>query len=109
LGDERLVSAVLADLETAPINEAFRATLRLLSKLTLQPEQIHAEDIEAVRVEGVTDRAIEDAIHVCALFNIVDRCADALGFEFPANYDRMQYGRGLLKMGYGWIVGVHDS
>jgi hypothetical protein len=44
--------------------------------------------------------AIEDAIHVCAVFNIYDRVADALGFEVPepAAFDRSAIS--LLRRGY---------
>jgi hypothetical protein len=32
---------------------------------------------------GVSDEALEDAIHVATLFNVIDRIADALGFDLP--------------------------
>jgi hypothetical protein len=49
----------------------------------------------------VSDDALEDAIHVCALFNVIDRIADALGFDLPdENYwDRVA--PGFLAGGYG--------
>jgi hypothetical protein len=30
---------------------------------------------------GISEEAISDAIHVCVLFNVVDRVADGLGIE----------------------------
>ncbi|MDQ3823272.1 MAG: hypothetical protein M3321_08535 [Actinomycetota bacterium] len=36
-----------------------------------------------MRATGVSDEALEDAIDVCALFNVIDRIADALGFDVP--------------------------
>lgn len=78
-----LVQAVLDDVETAPIAAGLRATLRLLEKLTLEPAALAADDVRAVRRAGVSDAAIADAIHVGALFNVINRCADALGFELP--------------------------
>jgi hypothetical protein len=53
-----------------------------------------------VRAAGVSDGALEDAIHVCALFNVIDRIADALAFELP---DSEYWGRvapGFLAGGY---------
>jgi hypothetical protein len=39
-----------------------------------------------VRKHGASDQAIADAIHVCVLFNIANRCADALGFEIAPGF-----------------------
>ncbi|PZR99032.1 MAG: hypothetical protein DLM70_16140 [Chloroflexi bacterium] len=67
-----------------------------MAKLTLSPDTIEGSDVHDVRVQGVNDHAISDAIHVCALFNMIDRCADALGFEVPIGHP----GRYLLDHGY---------
>ncbi len=32
---------------------------------------------------GVSAEALADAVHVCALFNMIDRIADSLGFHVP--------------------------
>ena len=61
-----------------------RATLGFLEKMTLRPDELSQSDAEAVRDAGVTDEALLDAIHVAALFNMIDRMADSLGFEPPA-------------------------
>jgi alkylhydroperoxidase family enzyme len=52
--------------------------------VTLAPETVRAADVERVRRAGVEDEAIEDALSVCALFNVIDRIADGLGFEVPS-------------------------
>ena len=49
----------------------------------------------------MSDQAIEDAIHVCAFFNMLDRVADALGFEIPSPEGFAQDADSLLKRGYG--------
>ena len=77
------MQAVIEDYRHAPIDERLRATLEFLEKLTLHPEEVGPADAAAVRAAGVSDEALEEAIHVCALFNIIDRMADALGFEVP--------------------------
>jgi hypothetical protein len=52
---------------------------------------VTAADVEAVRATGLADEAISDAIHVCALFNVIDRIADSMGFEVPpADYFALQ-------------------
>jgi len=75
------VAAVLDDLDTAPVDDRLRATLRMLAKLTVDPDAFGPADVAPVRALGVGDDAIADAICVCALFNIATRCADALGFD----------------------------
>lgn len=42
-----------------------------------------SEDAEAVRAAGESGDALADAIHVCALFSMIVRLADALGWDVP--------------------------
>jgi uncharacterized peroxidase-related enzyme len=97
--DGALVAAVLTDLESAPIEEPLRATLRMLGKLTAEGE-LSTEDMRRVLTAGVSPGQVEDALAVCAAFNTTTRLADALGFEVlsPAGFDAgAKY---LLKRGY---------
>jgi len=74
--------------------------LGFLEKLTLDPLAVSPADIAPLRAAGVSDEAIEEAIHVCALFNLYDRIADSLGFEVP---DAEAFEAGavmMLKRGY---------
>ena len=57
--------------------------LGFLEKLTLDPLAVSGADLVPLRAAGVSDDAIEEAIHVCALFSMYDRISDALGFEVP--------------------------
>ena len=99
MGDE-ITRAVLDDWQTAPIDRRLRAALNLIEKLTLRPDQIEPGDIDALRAEGISDEAIEDAIHVAVLFNIMDRIADSLGFEIPTAEGFARAADVLLKRGY---------
>jgi alkylhydroperoxidase family enzyme len=38
-------------------------------------------DLDALRVQGLNDRAIHDAVQVISYFNYINRVADALGVE----------------------------
>jgi len=67
---------VLEDVGTAPIGEPLRETLRLLAKLTLEPERFGPDDLQEARAVGVDDDALAEAMYVCALFNIIVRCAN---------------------------------
>jgi alkylhydroperoxidase family enzyme len=95
------VDAVLADWRTAPVSGKMRAALGLIEKLTLLPEEITRDDIEAVRAAGVTDDAIEDAAFVCALFTTYVRLADTFKFDIPPAEGFEESAKMLLKVGYG--------
>jgi uncharacterized peroxidase-related enzyme len=97
--DGAKVQAVLTDLESAPVGEPLRATLRMLGKLTAEGE-VSADDMREVLSAGVSPQQIEDALAVCVAFNTTDRLADAFGFEVlsPEGFEAgAQY---LLKRGY---------
>jgi uncharacterized peroxidase-related enzyme len=99
--DEALVKAVLADPETAPINERLRAALRFLRKLTLEPAAVGADDVRALHAVGLSDAAIEEAVYVATMFNTIDRLADAFDFK-PSDERGLRWvARILLKVGYG--------
>ena len=97
--DSPKVAAVLADLDSAPIEEPLRATLRMLGTLTREGE-LSDGDMRAVLAAGVSRQQIEDALAVCFAFNTTNRLADAFGFELlsPAGFEAgASY---LLKRGY---------
>ena len=95
-----MVHAILEDWRKAPLDEPLRALLGFLEKLTLEPAKVTAADIEPLRAAGLSDDAIEEAIHVCVLFNMYDRIADALGFDIPGDEAFEVGARFLLKRGY---------
>ena len=97
--DEAKVQAVLSDLETAPIGEPLRATLRLLGKLTRE-QTASADDMRAVLSAGVSHEQVEDALSVCFAFNTTNRLADAFGFVVPGHKDFEAGAKFLLKRGY---------
>ncbi len=88
------------DWRTAPLDAKLRATLGFLEKLTLRPNDVRPADVAPLRAAGLSDEAIEDAINVCALFNIYDRLADALGWYLPGPEGYAASGRSLMQRGY---------
>ena len=93
------VAAVLADLESAPVEGPLRATLRMLGKLT-QEGKVGAEDMRAVLAAGVSPQRVRDALAVCAAFNTTNRLADAFGFEVLSPEGFEAGAKYLLKRGY---------
>jgi uncharacterized peroxidase-related enzyme len=100
LKDDRFVRAVIADWRTAPLDAKLRATLGFLEKLTLRPNEVRPADIAPMRAAGLSDEAIEDAITVCALFNIYDRMADALAWHLPDRAGYSASAQNLMRRGY---------
>ena len=75
--------AVERDWRTATVSGRLKATLGFLEKLTLRPAEVTRDDADAVRAAGVSNDALVDAIHVCALFSMIVRLADSFGWDVP--------------------------
>ena len=97
--DEGKVSAVMANLETAPIDERLRATIRLLRKLTRE-HSVDADDIGPVLAAGVSREQIEDALAVAFVFNTVDRLSRTFGWVVSGPKAFAVGARFLLTRGY---------
>jgi alkylhydroperoxidase family enzyme len=95
------VAKVLEDHRAAPISPQLRAVLDLLQKVTLAPTEVSRADADAARTAGASDEAIEDALAVCAYFNLIDRLADSLGFDLPSREEHAAYAPQFLAEGYG--------
>lgn len=91
---------MVANWRTAPISPQLRATLGFLEKMTLSPDELVPADANAVLAAGVGRQALVDAIHVCALFSMIVRLADALGWDVPPPEAFAARGRVLLESGY---------
>ena len=97
--DGAKVRAVLADLESAPVEEPLRATLRMLGTLTAGGT-LSAGDMRNVLAAGVSPQQVQDALAVCAAFNTTGRLADAFGFEVLSPEGFEAGAKYLLKRGY---------
>ena len=97
--DGSRVAEVLADLDSAAIEEPLRATLRMLGKLTAEGKP-SAGDMREVLAAGVSPQQVEDALAVFAAFDTTDRLADAFGFEVLSPEGFEAGARYLLKRGY---------
>lgn len=97
--DPSKVTATLADVNTAPIEEPLRATLCMLGKLTRE-HRIDADDIRVVLGAGVSPQQIEDALAVCLAFDITARLANAFDFSLATPTAMNAGAQHLLKRGY---------
>jgi uncharacterized peroxidase-related enzyme len=98
--DKAVADAALADYHTAPISDPLRATLAVLETVTLRPEELHGEQVRAALAAGVNRRQLEDAAAVAAVFNVVTRYANALGFTIPTDAEFDKAAGMMLKRGY---------
>jgi alkylhydroperoxidase family enzyme len=91
---------VVADWRSAPLRPELAATLVFLEKLTLRPDQLEPADAAAARAAGVSDQALRDAATVCALFSMIVRLADSLGWDVPTWERLMARAPAMLEGGY---------
>ena len=110
-----LIDRLLEDIERAPVDARFKPLLQLVKKLTLAPGSVRAVDRTAVMAAGWNERALHDAVAVCALFNFMNRLVEGMGVttspEIQAG-QRARHERGALAdsatpyQDYGRRIGV---
>jgi uncharacterized peroxidase-related enzyme len=76
---ETVVTALIEDVRSAPINEKLKAVLAYIRKLTLTPTKMTQSDADAVFAAGRDERALYDAVQVCCLYNFMNRFVEGLG------------------------------
>jgi alkylhydroperoxidase family enzyme len=92
--------AVVADWRSAPLRPELRATLVFLERLVLRPDELTRADAEAAYAAGVSEPALRDAATVAALFSMIVRLADSLGWNVPSPERLQQRARAMLEGGY---------
>lgn len=97
--EEQVIQAIMDNVDTAPIDEKLKVTLKFIKKLTLTPSELNKKDLEPLRAVDLSNEAIREAIHVCGAFSVVNRLADAFDFEMSPRPAKV--GRFLFKNGYG--------
>ena len=96
-----LVDAVIRDLESAPVDAKLRALLVIAGKVQRSGRLVTAEDVEAARTAGASDREIHDTVLIAAAFSMFNRYVDGLATwapEDPQAYAEM--GKRMAEQGY---------
>ncbi len=99
---EGTLTALLADVDSAPVAELMKPLLRYVAKLTLAPAQITPADAQAVLDAGWEEQALHDAVAVCGLFSLMNRLVDGLGITAGEDYFADAAGR-LADAGYSGL------
>jgi uncharacterized peroxidase-related enzyme len=76
------------------------AAAEFVHALTRDPDRVGSELVAGARAAGVDDAALAEAVYVAFAFNIVNRVADALGFEHRSDRERRRDARFLRVNGY---------
>lgn len=99
---EDTMTALLADVETAPVAEQVKPLLHHVRKLTLTPSRMTDADAQAVFAAGWSEKALHDAVSVCALFNFMNRLVEGLGIQATPDYFEVS-ARRLAERGYAGL------
>lgn len=71
--DEALFEELMADPQSSSVDPRLKPLLAFVGKLTRTPDRIAPSDAQAVYDAGWDERALFDAVSVCALFNMMNR------------------------------------
>lgn len=74
--DPAILTALLEDVETAPIDAPLKPLLLYVKKLTLTPARMTEQDAAAVYAAGWSEDALFDAVKVCAMFSFMNRIVE---------------------------------
>lgn len=98
---ESILTGILDDLDSAPIDPRFKPLLRYARKLTETPSRMTEADASAVYDAGWSDEALMHTIAVCAYFNNMNRLIEGSGIVGTADgYDlaaTQLFERGYLR------------
>lgn len=84
--DDALVAGLSEDYRAVELELPERAMLDFAAKLTERPQAMKKQDVEALRGQGFSDRAIHDIVVVTAYYAFVNRVADGLGVELEPGW-----------------------
>ncbi len=109
--EEDVITALLADIDSAPVSDKLKPILRYARKLTQTPARMIAQDAEAIFAAGWDDRALHDAVAICALFNCMNRLVEGLGIVASPDYFNVSSQRLASADGYLGLVEIlkHQS
>jgi uncharacterized peroxidase-related enzyme len=81
-----LITALLVDIESAPLEARMKPILHYAKKLTLEPARVTEGDAAAIYDVGWGDDALYSTVLVTALFNLYNRLVEGVGLTLPDGY-----------------------
>ena len=80
----------------------FKAGLKFIEQLVLNPNSINRQSIEALYQQGLSKDQIAVLIYITTAQLIMNKTADSLDYELPQANDLQRMGKIIAKHGY-WI------
>jgi len=77
--DPSVLEALMADPDTAQVEDKLKPLLAYLAHLTRTPSRIPGSAIENARAAGWSEEALYEAVSICALYNYMNRLVEAAG------------------------------
>jgi uncharacterized peroxidase-related enzyme len=99
--NQAVVDQVLANIDTAQVDEKLRALLGIADKVRRHGRLVGSGDVELARQAGADDKAIHDTVLIAAAFCMFNRYVDGLATSTPeesAVYKKI--GQMLASEGY---------
>jgi alkylhydroperoxidase family enzyme len=80
------------------LDERTRAALEFLEKLVTAPQSVDPSAMEQLKSAGIARKGAEDLVVICFGFSVINRLAEAFGFETPG-------GAISKEANFAWHVG----
>lgn len=103
-----VLEALLADVESADVEERLKPLLRYARKLTLEPTRMTAQDAQAVFAAGWSEAALHDAVLTICLFNFMNRLLEGHGVKGNPGVFKTR-GQALRDEGYEPLMAFLDA
>jgi uncharacterized peroxidase-related enzyme len=105
--DERWLTRLIDDIDTAPVDEKLKPILRYVRKLTRGPTRVRQEDVNAIFAAGWNEEAFYHVVSICGLFNYYNRLIEGYGVKSTPEY-RKRVGERLAEQGYTSALQIPD-
>ena len=110
---DQIIDALMEDIDTAPVDERMKPILHYVEKLMTLPTKLVRKDAEAVYAARWPERALYDAIQICALFNFMNRIIEGTGVTFdyadnPPSDSDLEMRKTRSYSDFGKMIGLWD-
>lgn len=76
-----LLEQLVEDIDSANIDERLKPVMHFVARLTQQPSRMTTADTQAMLDAGWDEKAMYDAVCVCAFYSFMNRYVDGTGLE----------------------------
>ena len=105
---QSLLTALVQDVDTAPIEDRLKSLFVYARQLTLEPSKATQAQVDAILQAGWSEQAVHDLIQVVALFNLMNRLVEGHGIS--GNQNLYEERGGLLKVhGYNQLSKIIED